>query len=138
MKPRRNPLEQGKVSERGRGIGTVTRRMVKKRARELAETEGLSKKQVRDSEVEEARRELTGQEGLAPEPTPAEQLPEDKRWDPVPESVGHEAPTVPPPDEQTVAERLVEEGVAEAEQEQMVEAGREERRRERNERKGKA
>jgi hypothetical protein len=137
MKPRKNPLERGKISERGRGIGTVTRRMVKKRAAELAETEGLSKKQVGESEVEEARRELTGQEGLTPEPTPAEELPEDKRWDPVPESVGHEAPKVRPPDEQTVLEHLVEEGVAEAEHEQMTEAEREERRREREERKGK-
>src|SRR5215831_13884220 len=103
MKPRKNPLEQGKISKRGRGIGTVTRGMVRKRARELAASEGLSMQQVRDSEVEEARRELTGREGLAPEPTPAEQLPEDKRWDPVPESVGHEAPTMQPPEEQTVA-----------------------------------
>jgi len=80
--------------------------------------------QVLDSDLTQARRELTGEERVNPEPTAAEQLTEDQRWEPVPESVGHKAPTVPAPDEQTFAEELVEEGVEDAEQDQMVKATR--------------
>src|SRR5437660_756579 len=122
MKTRKNSVDEGKLSARGRGIGTVTKGMVRKRAGDLAATSGRSRKQVLDSDVEQARRELTGREGLNLEPTPAEQLPEESRWEPVAESVGQEAPTVAPADEQTVAQRLVEEGVAEAEQDQMAKA----------------
>jgi hypothetical protein len=129
MKIKKNSVDEGKLSDRGHGLGTVTEGMVRQRARELAAASGRDREQVLDSDVEQARRELTGQEGLNPEPTPAEQLPEEKRWEPVAESVGYEATTIAPSDEQTVEERLVEEGVAEAEQDQMAEAGREERKR---------
>ncbi len=131
MKIKKNSVDEGKLSARGRGLGTVTKGMVRKRARELAATSGRSRKQVMDSDVEQARRELTGREGLNPEPTPGEQLAEERRWEPVAESAGEEAATIAPSDEQTVAERLVEEGVAEAEQDQMAEAARAERKRSR-------
>src|ERR1043166_8263067 len=133
MKMRQNPVEKGKLSRRGRGVGTVTKGMVRKRARALASNSGRSRREVLQSDVEQARRELTGQEVLNPEPTPAERLPEDARWEVVPESTGEQAATVSPPDEQTVAERLVEEGVAEAEQDQMTKAARAERKRRKRE-----
>ena len=128
MKERHN--EPGKISNHGRGLGTVTEAMVLKRARELAIINGRSQKQVLESDVEQARRELTGEEPLAPEPTAAEQVPEEGRWQPVPESTGREAPHVPAADEQTASEELVEEGAEEAEHDQMLQATRQRKKRE--------
>jgi len=87
------------------------------------------REQVRDSDFEQAKRELTREEDLPPEPSFTEKLTEDERWDPVAESVGKEAPKVPASDEQTFAEKLVEEGVEDAEHDQMKRAARESRRR---------
>jgi hypothetical protein len=125
-----NRIEEGRFIEHAQGLGTVTPAMVRQRARELAVINGRSPHHFLDSDFEQARRELTGEEGLVPEPTAADELPESSRWDPVPESVGQEALKVPAPDEQTFAEKLVEEGVEEAEHDQMVEATRANRRRE--------
>src|SRR3954453_8154522 len=122
---KQNRYEEGRFTEHGHGLGTVTEAMVRQRARELALINGRQDDQVLDSDLDQARRELTGEERLESEPTPAEQLPEDSRWIGVPESVGHQAPVVPAPDEQTFAEELVEEGVEEAEQDQMLKAVRE-------------
>ena len=121
---RENRKEEGRFTEHARGLGTVTKAMVRQRAEELAVINGRSRHQVLDRDLEQARRELTGQEGLVPEPTRAEQLPEEDRWESVPESAGGQAPTVLAADEQTFAEQLVEEGVEEAEHEQMLEATR--------------
>lgn len=125
-----NRIEEGRFSENAHGLGTVTEADVRQRARELALIAGREPGQVFDSDLEQARRELTGQERLTPPPTPAEELSEDQRWDPLGESVGHAGPEVPAPDEQTFAEKLVEEGVEDAEQDQMVRAEQEQRRRE--------
>jgi hypothetical protein len=127
---RENRIEEGRFTEHGHGLGTVTEAMVRHRAREIAEINGRPRHQVLDSDLDQARRELTGEERLTPEPTIAEQLPEDSRWEPVLESTGRRAPTVPAPDEQTFAEKLVDEGVEDAEQDQMLEATREGERRE--------
>ncbi len=110
-------------------MGTVTEAMVRKRGGELATIAGRNPDQILDSDLEQARRELTGEERLNPPATAAEQLPEEKRWDPVPESAAGRVPSVPTPDEQTFAEKLVEEGVEDAEQDQMLEAEQEGRRR---------
>ena len=122
---KKNGMEEGRLTEHSRGIGTVTEEMVRQRARELAVINGRTQDNVLDSDFEQARRELTGEEGLNPQPTRAEQLPEEERWDPVPGSAGKSAPKVPAPDEQSYAEKLVEEGVADAEQDQMIKATRE-------------
>lgn len=118
-----NRIEEGRFSEHAEGLGTVTEAMVRHRARELAFINGRPN-QVLDSDLNQARRELTGEERVNPPPSAAEQLTEEQRWEPVPESMGHKAPTVPAPDEQTFAEQLVEEGVEDAEQDQMVKATR--------------
>jgi Mg-chelatase subunit ChlI len=126
-----NRIEQGRFTENAHGLGTVTEAMVRRRAEEIAIINGRSKHQVNSTDLDQARRELTGEERLTPEPTAAEQLPEEKRWEAVPESTGEKAPTVPAPDEQSFAEKLVEEGVEDAEHEQMIEATREDLKRER-------
>jgi len=121
---RGNQNKEGRYSQHARGLGTVTEEMVRQRAAELALINGRRAGQVLDSGLDEARRALTGQSGLVPTPTAAEQLPEEDR-EAVPESVGHKTPTVKPTDEQTFAEQLVEEGVEDAEQDQMVQGTRE-------------
>jgi hypothetical protein len=126
-----NRIEEGRYSLKGRGLGTVTEDMVRMRAGELAIINGREPGRILDADLEQARRELTGEERLNPEPSLAEQLPEESRWEEVPESTGHQAPTIPTPDEQTFAEKLVEEGVEDAEQDQMVRATRAGRKRDR-------
>jgi hypothetical protein len=117
--------EQGRFSEMGHGLGTVTEEMVRERARELAVISGRDENNVLDSDFAQARRELTGEERLVPSPAQDEQIPEEERWDPVPGSQGKAAPKQSAPDEQTFAEELVEEGVEDAEQDQMLRATRE-------------
>jgi hypothetical protein len=128
-----NRIEEGRFTEHGHGLGTVTEEMVWQRARELARIAGRPEGQVLDSDLKEARRELTGQERLNPPATVGETIPEENRWEAVRETPSHRAPTVPAPDEQTFAEELVEEGVEEAEHDQMVQAERKGRREEKNE-----
>jgi hypothetical protein len=127
---RRNPDEKGRFSDRGEGLGTVTKKMVMVRARQIAVINGRTEKYVMDSDIAEARRELQGEDEMDPTPTRGENLPEDKRWDPVPGSEGRSAPTVPASDEQNFAEKLYDEGVADAEHDQEIEATREDIRRE--------
>jgi hypothetical protein len=128
---KRNPDEKGRFSDRGEGLGTVTRKMVMTRAREIAVINGRTENNVMDSDIAESRRELQGEDEMDPTPTRAENLPEDKRWDPVPGTEGRSAPTIPPPDEQSFAEKLYDEGVADAEHDQEIEAAREDLRRSR-------
>jgi hypothetical protein len=128
---KRNLEEEGRIIQHSKGIGTVTRAMVLARARELALINGHSAAQVVQSDWEQAKRELLGEEGLVPTETPAEILPESERWDPTPVSTGHKIGERPPHDEQSDAERLTEQGLAEAEHDLMVEGTREGIRRER-------
>src|ERR1041384_3157190 len=77
MKRDRN--EEGRFSERGQGLGTVTREMVHKRAAELAVINGRSERNILDSDWNQAYRELTGAERLVPEAPAEENLPEESR-----------------------------------------------------------
>ncbi len=126
---KQNRIEDGRFTEHGHGLGTVTEAMVRHRAAEIAVINGRSPEQVLSSDLAEARRELTGEERLVPSTPVAEALPEEDRWPGVPESEGKRAETVPAPDEQTFAEELVEEGVEEAEHDQALQAEREYRKR---------
>ena len=71
--------EEGRFSINGRGLGTVTEEMIRQRARELAVINGRSQHNVLDSDLEQARRELQGEERLTPENTDAENIPEKKK-----------------------------------------------------------
>ena len=121
---KQNPIEEGRISSRGEGLGTVTEEMVRQRAGEIAVINGRSKHNVLDIDLEQARRELQGEEGLNPAPTAAENLTEDQRWGVDGTNSGHKVPAIPASDEQTVTEKLVEEGIADAEHDQQVEATR--------------
>lgn len=117
-------IEEGRFTENARGLGTVTEQMVRERAREIAVISGRGRDNVLDSDYEQAKRELTGEERLMPEPTAEEQVPEDQRDFGNEGSSGGKTPAMPAPDEQTFAEKLVEEGVEDAEHQQMLEAER--------------
>jgi len=120
--------EKGRLSANGRGLGTVTREMVARRAREIAEINGRPGN-MQDSDFQEAQRELTTEDMDQPKTSAEELLPEDKRWMEVPENEGRKVGNLPAPDEQTFAEKLVEEGVEDAEHDQMKRATREAARR---------
>ncbi len=122
---------EGRISDHSQGVGTVTWEMVRQRARELAIINGRSTMEVLDSDFELARRELTGEGDISPQEEAIESLPESERWDPVPGSWGRQAPKIPPDDEPTEQEKLIQEGIEEAEHDQMVRGTEEEARRDR-------
>jgi len=122
-----NPLKQGILSENSAGIGTVTRRMVRQRAIELAVINGRSVQEVSKSDWEQAKRELTGEPENAKEAA-LDSAPESARWDPVPGSTGQMVPAAPSADEDDEGrsdnERLVDEGIAAAELDQSLQAAK--------------
>jgi hypothetical protein len=123
-----NPLKEGVLTENSAGIGTVTRKMVRERAVELAVINGRSAQDVSKSDLEQARRELTGEPDVDPKEAILESAPESERWDPLPGSTGKKTPAAASEDEDAEGrsdnERLVEEGVAGAEHDQMRQAAK--------------
>jgi hypothetical protein len=121
-----NPLKQGVLAENSEGIGTVTRKMLRERAGEIAVINGRSALHISKSDWEQAKRELTGQSDVDPKEAELEAAPESERWDPVPGSAGNRVPAAPSADEDEEGrsdnERLVEEGIADAEHDQMRQA----------------
>ena len=121
-----NSLKQGILTENSAGIGTVNRKMVRERAIELAIINGRPVHEVSKSDWEQAKRELTGEPDADPKEALLESAPESERWDPAPGSTGHKAPVAPSADEDEEGrsdnERLVEEGIEGAEQDQMRQA----------------
>jgi hypothetical protein len=123
-----NPLKEGALTENSAGIGTVTRKMVRERAVELAIINGRSAQNVSKSDWGQAKRELTGDSDLDPNEAALESAPESERWDPVPGSTGHKVPAASSDDEDDEGrsdnERLVDEGMAGAELDQSRQASR--------------
>jgi hypothetical protein len=118
-----NPLKEGTLTENSSGLGTVTRKMVRERAVELAVINGRSAQEASKTDWEQAKRELTGDSDMEPKTAVLESAPESERWNPVPGSTGHKSPVAPSADEDDEGRsdngRLVEEGVAGAEHDQM-------------------
>jgi len=100
--------------------------MVRERAVELAVINGRSANEVSKSDWAQAQRELTGEPDTDQKQAALESAPESERWDPVPGSTGHQVPAAPSADEDEEGrsdnERLVEEGIAGAEHDQMRQA----------------
>ena len=120
------PLQQGALTENSAGIGTVSRKMVRERAVELAVIDGRSTLEVSKSDWEQAKRQLTGGPDMDPKEALLESAPESDRWNLLPGSAGHKLPVAPGEDEddegRSIDERLVEEGIAGAEHDQMRQA----------------
>ena len=110
------------------GIGTVTHKMVRERAVELAVIDGRTAQEVSKSDWEQAKRELTGGSDMDPKETLLESVPESERWEPVSDSTGHivTVPSIDGEDDEgrSVNERLVEEGMLEAEHDQMIQSAK--------------
>jgi len=105
--------------------------MVRERAVELAVINGRFAQNVTKSDREQAKRELSGEPDGDPGEAALESVPESERWDIVPGSGGSQVPELPgeegEDDEgQSETTQLVEEGIAEAEHDQMLQAAREE------------
>jgi hypothetical protein len=123
-----NPLKEGSLTANSKGIGAVTRKMVRERAVELAVINGRSAQEVSKSDWEQAKRELTGEPGMDAKETALDSAPESERWDPAAGSTGGKVPVTPGEDEDEEGrsdnERLVDEGMAGAELDQERQAAR--------------
>ena len=124
----KNPLNKGNLTENGVGLGTVTPEMVEVRARELAVIAGRVPPEPSEIDYEQAQRELTGGSELDAEEMALESIPESERWDPISDSAGHQVQDSLGEDEdsegRSESAQLVEEGIKEAEHDQMLQAAR--------------
>lgn len=122
---RKDHIEEGRLTEHSRGLGTVTREMVVKRARELAVINGRSADQMLQSDFDQAKRELTGRGEVIEEQEAPRRRSHAELRETIRGTHGRQARPVTVHDEQTDAEKLVEEGVSDAEHDQMLEGTRE-------------
>jgi hypothetical protein len=125
---RTNPWKEGSISENSAGLGTVTRKMVRDRAVELAAINGRSAQEVSKSDWERAKRELSSDSDADSSQAVLESAPESERWDSAPGSSGHKVPVASGDDEDDEGrsdnERLVDEGISGAEHDHTRQAGR--------------
>jgi len=119
----RNPLNTGVMTVNSEEVGEISAEMLEERANELALIAGHA---ATEAEYEQARRELTGGSAMDPHQALLESVPETQRWDPVPGSSGIQAPESASEDESeeglSESAQLYEEGVREAEHDQMLQA----------------
>jgi hypothetical protein len=112
--------------ENADGIGTVTPAMVEARARELARINGHNPSKPTEADYQQAKRELTGEQQIDPREENLESVPESENWDPVPGSTGRQAADSLGEDEdaegRSEAAQMYEEGINEAEHDQMLRA----------------
>lgn len=89
---------------------------------------GRTAQQMSKSDKEQARRELTGEPDTDPKAAVLEAAPESERWNPLSGSIGRKVPAAGSEDEDDEGrsdnERLVDEGIAGAEHDQMLQAAK--------------
>jgi hypothetical protein len=134
----KNPINKGILTENASGIGTVTPEMVEARARELAAIAGRVPSQPSLVDYEQAKRELTGEPDADVQEAVLELIPESEGWDSVRGSTGRHTPESFGEDEdsegRSESAQLVEEGIKEAEHDQMLQAARAAQKRDQRER----
>ena len=111
---------EGKILSGTGGIGTVSPQMIEERAHEIARSDGRA--QPNDLDRSRARDELTGATSGSEKPPTREEPGRD--WGMPLVSSGEKAPTVQPEDEGNIAEKLIQEGVEEADHDQRTKSGR--------------
>ena len=125
---RKNPLNKGVIMENAAGIGTVTSEMIEARAQELAAINGHPSSEPSEADYQQAKRELTGESEMDPQEESSDSIPESADWDPVPGSTGRQAAESLGEDEdaegRSESAQMFEEGVSEAEHDQMRQASR--------------
>ena len=109
--------------ENAAGIGTVTSEMVEARARELAAIDGRPSSKPSEADYQQAKRELTGETEMDSQEESSESTPESEGWVPVAGSTGRQAAESLGEDEdaegRSESAQMFEEGVTEAEHDQM-------------------
>src|SRR5205823_1668405 len=125
---KKNPLNKGIIMENAAGIGTVTSEMVEARARELAAINGRRSSEPSEADYQQAKREPTGESETDPQEENRESQPKSDGWDPVPGSAGRQAADSLGEDEdaegRSESAQMFEEGISEAEHDQMRQASR--------------
>src|SRR6266403_3729403 len=120
---KKNPLNKGIIMENAAGIGTVTSKMVEVPARELALINGRRSSKPSEADYQQAMRELTGEEEIDLQEENLESVPVSEGWDPVPGSTGRQAADSAGEDEdaegRSEAAQMYEEGISEADHDQM-------------------
>jgi len=123
--------------ENADGIGTVTPAMVEAPARELAVINGHGSSGPTKADYQQAKCELTGEEEIDPQEAKVESLHASEAWDPLPGSTGRHAAESLGEDEdaegRSEAAQMYEEGINEAEHDQMRRAAEAERNRDERE-----
>jgi hypothetical protein len=123
-----DPSKEAALMIHSTGVGTVTRKMVRERAIELALINGRTAQDVSVTDWQQAKRELTGEPDMDPKEMILESAPESERWDPLPGSTGHIIPVTAvegeDDDGRSLGEKLIDQGVQEAEHDQMLQAAR--------------
>lgn len=121
----KNPLNKGVLTENFIEIGPVNPDMLRKRACELALIAGRT---ATLADFDQARRELSGESEIDPQQEMLESIPEEERWNPVPGTSGTQAFESASEDQdedgRSESAQLYEEGVKEAEHDQMLQAAR--------------
>ena len=108
--------QHGKIIRGMEGLGTVTPQMIEERAREIARSDGRAR--PNDLDRTRAREELTGATSYS-EKRPTREEP-GRNWQMPLVSTGEKAPTVRPEDDENIPEKLVREGVEEADHDQRL------------------
>ena len=109
-----NQGQQGKIIRGTEGVGTVSPQMIEERAREIARGDGRA--QSNDLDRARAREELTGATPDSEKPPTREEPGRD--WGMPLVSSGEKAPTVRPEDDENIPDKLIQEGVDEADHDQ--------------------
>ena len=112
------PRPSGRISDHAHGLGSVTGEMVTQRARELAFINGRDGK-VTEEDWLQAREELSGQR-YSDERQTGRQIADLTQWDETPATTGNFVENSPPSDDETDAERLIHEGMEEANHDRML------------------
>jgi hypothetical protein len=105
---------QGKIVRGTEGLGTVTPQMIEERARKIARSDGRA--QPNDLDRTHARGELTGAASGSAKPATRKEPGRD--WEMPLVSSGEKAPTVRPDDDENIPEKLIKQGIEEADRDQ--------------------
>src|SRR5207244_5450967 len=117
----------GKISLHGNGMGVAAPEDIERRAREIAMIDERNADEFTDADWSQAREELMGSENHEPPEETPDNSKVTEEWEVTPNDRGHRVPRSGIEDEEeTVGEHLVSDGRAEAAQDQMREAVKEE------------
>ena len=111
---------KGKILRGPEGLGMVTQQMIEERAHEIARSDGRNR--PNDLDRTRAREDLTGATSGSEKLPTREEPGRDWRMPLV--STGEKAPTVHPEDDENIPEKLIQEGIEEADHDQRLSSER--------------